>query len=162
MVRALLTVSAATLSSSCFGLWTKTPVERARALVPAKCSHVSSELTKLVLAPDSIESVEPDLSYVINGDDHTMRLCGAVIHLRGAPGATPGKVALAVGCHEARVTLGELAPVDDPYVLPGKWADITVWPDGAGFKIRVRGDDFDDGLLLLDRARRHRAQRRVE
>jgi hypothetical protein len=117
---------------------------------------VSPELTKFVLAKRSIESVVPDLSYVITGDDHVMRLCGAVIHLRGIPHSTPGLVASAVGCHEARVTLGEPAPPDDPYVLPGKWADIRVWPDGDGFKISVRGDDFNDGKTLLDRARRYR------
>ena len=83
MVPAVLTIAVAALCSSCFGLWTKTPVERARDLVRAKCSRVQPELTKFLLAGESIESVEPDLSYVINGDDHTMRLCGAILHIRG-------------------------------------------------------------------------------
>lgn len=119
---------------------------------------MSPELTKFLLAGDSIESVEPDLSHVVVGGNDTMRLCGAVLHVQGLAGATPENVALAVGCHEARVTLGESAPPDDPYVVPGKWAEITVWPDGTGFKIRVRGDGFDDGKVLLERARRHKAE----
>ena len=161
MLPALLIVAAATLCS-CFGLWTKTPTERARDLFSAKCSRVSPELTKFLLAGDSIESVEPDLSHVVASGQDIMRLCGAVLHVQGLAGATAENVALAAGCHQARVTLGEVAPPDDPYVLPGKWAEITVWPDGKGFKIRVRGDDFADGTALLERARRLKAERGVQ
>lgn len=100
--------------------------------------------------------MEPALSYRITGNDHVMLLRGALIHVRPAPGATQETIQLALECHEARVVLGESAPPNDPYVLPGKWADIDVSSDGSMFEVIVSAESFDDRKALLDRARSYR------
>ena len=150
-----LAPAVAALGSSCAFLHGATPIEHAHDVLP-KCDHVTSELTAYVLSKESIQSVEPAFSYRITGNDHVMLLRGALIHLRPAPGATQELVQLALECHQARAALGEIAPPNDPYVLPGKWADIDVSSDGAMFEILVSADSFDDRKALLDRARTYR------
>jgi hypothetical protein len=150
-----LALAAAALTSSCAILHSATPVERAQELLP-KCGHATPELTMLLLSRESMESVEPALSYRITGNDHVMVLRGSLIHLRPVPGGTKEMVQLALECHQARVALGESAPPDDPYVLPGKWADIDVSSDGDVFEVVVSAGPFDDRQALLDRARSYR------
>ena len=132
----------------------RTPVDHAREIEP-KCVGFSAASAAAFLAPSAIDSVEPAYSYVKAGpNDPEARLRGARIHVAPRPGFSRESLARTLECHEARVTLGkEVAPADDPYVLPTGWVDIDVDSERDGFAVNARADEFDDARQVLARAR---------
>jgi hypothetical protein len=135
----------------------RTPVDRAREVEP-RCARVTEESGAWMSSPDSIEAVEPALSYVQTGNDRRANLRGARIHVRPQPGQTAETMARSLECHQTRATLGLVQPLaDDPYVLPGRWLDTDTESKGDEFIVLVRCDAIDDARRVLERARRFAA-----
>ena len=147
-------VAASTICVSCGVLVSQTPLEHAHDLVPEKCGNVTPELTAFVISRSSMESVSPDYVHVVTGNE-SVRLKGAIIHVSATSGTTAEMLERAIECHQARVTLGEAPPPDDPYVLPGHWTNVSVSSDGGAFAVSVEGDDFAQAKAILDRAQRY-------
>lgn len=137
------------------------PAEFAREVAP-RCRGFTDEAAAPLLAPAAIDSVEPAYAHVKSGpNDREPRLRGARIHVRPLPGLSRESIARSLECHESRVVLGEgSSPPDDPYVLAGRWLDITVDSEGDGFAVRVEpeaNDDPEAPRAILERARRYAA-----
>jgi hypothetical protein len=138
----------------------RTASDRARELA-AKCSGAPAGEGVQALTPSLIESVEPAYSYVSSGPvDRQARLRGALIHLRPTANLSRESLQRSLECHEAHALLGSTGvPVDDPYVLPNAWLDISAESEGDGFIVLVRTENLDDAKLVLERARRFAARR---
>ena len=133
---------------------TRTPADRAREL-ENKCRYQSEESARAVLSPTAIESVEPYDTRNPAGNGHENRMLGARVHVAPLPGLTKESLELALQCHQARVTLGIVAPTDDdPYVLPGDWLSIDVDSEGNGFRASIYPVDYENPREVLARARR--------
>ena len=131
----------------------RTPVDHARE-VGAHCGGVTEENSSPMLAPDAIDSVEPDYSVVPSGNAQATHMLGARIHIRPLPALTKELLERTLRCHEARVMLdGARTPENDPYVLPLRWLDIEVDSETAGFVARIETNAIDDAHRALDRAR---------
>jgi hypothetical protein len=140
---------------------TRTPADFAHEVVP-RCQGSSEQDVAPLLSPDSVDSVEPAMSYVQSGSggDREARLRGARILLRPAPGMSRETLTRSLECHESRVVLGAVAPgADDPYSLPDRWLDIDVDSERDGFVVLVRIDEFQDARRVLDRAKSFGARR---
>lgn len=152
----------ALLASSCHSFVPdlRTAADRAHEL-STKCASSTVEQAARFVSPAAVEAVEPSYSYVKSGpEDRQARLRGARLHLRPGPGMTRELVTRELECHEARATLGqEVAPADDPYVLPGSWVEIEVDSEGDGFVVDARVDEFEPARQVLDRARRFAGRR---
>lgn len=137
---------------------TRTAADHAHEVEP-KCKDFGESAVAPLLAPGAIDGVEPAYSYVKSGPvDREARLRGARIRIKPLAGFSKETIARSVECHQARVILGEAtAAVDDPYVLPGHWADIDVESEGDGFAVLVRADEMDVARQLLARAQRYSA-----
>lgn len=141
---------------------TRTAADHAREVQP-KCRDFGEAAASQMLAPSSIDAVEPAYSYVNSGPvDREPRLRGARIRIKPLAGFSKETIARNLECHEARVLLGQVpAPTDDPYVLPDHWLDIDVESEGDGFAVLVRTDEMDTARQLLARAQRYVSARPV-
>jgi hypothetical protein len=133
----------------------RTVADRAREVEP-KCKEFKEDTAAPFLTQSSIDSVEPDYSYVKSGsNDHEARLRGARIHIKPLAGLSREAIGRILECHQSYVTLGATPPrADDPYVLDGTWLDISVDSEADGFAVEVRADSFDAARRILGRARR--------
>jgi hypothetical protein len=138
---------------------TRTPSEHAGE-VARRCAVFSEDAVGPLVAPASVEAVEPAYTYIASGSaEREARLRGALIHLRPGPAMSRESIQRALECHQAHVVLGAAsARDDDPYVLPGAWLDIDADSDGDGFVVAVRSDALGDARGVLERARRFAAE----
>jgi hypothetical protein len=160
MMRSSLGLAVACCLAGCSGIPllvpdTRTTADRARQIEP-RCKDFAEERVQPMLAPMAIDSVEPAYSYVQSGpNDREARLRGARIHVKPLPGFSREALARGIECHQARVTLGQVAAgTDDPYVLAGQWLDVDVDSEGDGFAILVRAEQADVARQVLQRAQR--------
>jgi hypothetical protein len=131
----------------------RTPTDHARE-ISARCKGVTEESSAPMLAPDAIDSVEPDYSVVPSGNAQATHMLGARIHIRPLPALTKESLERTLLCHEAHVMLdGAKSPENDPYVLPLRWLDIDVASEQAGFVARVETNANEDAHRALERAR---------
>lgn len=128
--------------------------QRARETEP-RCAGVTDESVARILAPASIDAVEPAYSYALGGPNgRQARLSGAKIHLAANTGATKEALTRTLRCHEARVLLGKAeSRANDPYTLSEQWLDIDVDSTDDGWVVQVATDQTDDAQTVLDRAR---------
>ena len=148
--------------SGFFLFWrdTRTAEERARETLP-HCAGGPAELEARAVSPQLIEQVEPAYARVPSGNDNSIRLRGARLHVRPDLNVSPELLQRALECHQTRVTLGSAPAIDDdPYVLGGTWLDIRVDSVGDGLVASVLTDRTADAHRILDRARLYAADGR--
>ncbi len=88
----------------------RTAADRAREVEP-KCKGFGEEAVAPFLTQGSIDSVEPDYSYVKSGsNDHEARLRGARIHVKPLTGLSREAIGRILECHQSRVTARADAP----------------------------------------------------
>jgi hypothetical protein len=134
---------------------TRTASDRAHEVEP-RCKGFPEAGAAPLIAPASIEHVEPENSFVQSGNDRRANLTGARIYLVPMASQSSETITRSLECHQMRATLKQVeVHDDDPYVLPGRWLDIDVHSEGDGFSVRVTTDSIADAKRVLDRAERH-------
>jgi hypothetical protein len=143
--------------SSAFVPDTRTAADHAHEIEP-RCKTSPEAFAVPLLAPGTIERVEPENSTVQSGNDRRANLIGARIFLSPMSDQSPETITRRLECHQARATLRQIeAQDDDPYVLLGRWLDIETHSEGDGFSVRVTADSIADAKRVLDRAQRYAA-----
>src|SRR2546423_9348966 len=108
------------------------------------------------LARENIESVEPIYFVIQHGrGNREEQVRGVRLYLRPQPGMSAQWIEQTLICHRARHLLGSGEPelVNEPWVLPAGWVDVTV-EDGVGaFVVTLRGLEPRDSEEALARAR---------
>jgi hypothetical protein len=139
---------------------TRTPTDHAHEVEP-KCKGSPETAAASFLAAASVDRVEPENAVVPSGNGQRSNLNGARIYLVPMTGLSPETITRNLECHQVRATLGLVASQDDdPYVLPGRWLDISAHSEGDGFSVRVTIDSIADARRVLDRAQLLVAPRR--
>jgi hypothetical protein len=123
------------------------------ARMTPRCADVADGSAAKVAAPANVRRVQP-LYSVLNANPNgaESRLVGAKLELRPLDGVTPEALGLALQCREAKETSSDEADDRCPYAIPGMWVDIDVKSNGAGYEVDLRGEDFDEATLILQRA----------
>jgi hypothetical protein len=132
-----------------------TPADKAAAVETTKCSGaVDEEALAPVLTGGAIERVQPLYTKVLMRDsDGYATLNGAWITVRPLPGMTAESLELALECHSARGTLGQVnSSTSDPFVLPSTTVDIQVGSEGDAFRVGVSAPRREEAHEILDRA----------
>jgi hypothetical protein len=108
--------------------------------------------------------VRPATTYVQGGSlasSGAGRSQGVEVLVQPPFGATPGDIARALQCKNARALLGQTADLSakaEPFYLPNTWVSVDVMPEEGGlYSVKASAERIDENMALVDRTKEYAA-----